>query len=63
MQALGVKSGEGVVFSNKDHASVPFSFEKRKKHMTSTWIPNNYMEAFRDNSILKARDLKIMAKK
>ena len=45
------------------HTCDPSNFEKGKRHITSAWMDKNYMEAFRENLILRARDLKKMAKK
>jgi len=44
------------------HTYAPFNFEKGKRHMASAWMAKDYMIAFRDNPILKARDLKTIVK-
>jgi len=45
-----------------EHTYVSFNLEKGKGHMTSSWMAKNYMKSFRDNIMLRARDLKTMVK-
>ena len=63
MLKVGKELSFQVNIMRHEHTCVPFNFEKGKRHMTRAWMVKNYMEAFRDNLMLRARDLRAMIKK